>query len=190
MRSLIHRLLPAFLLIMFNSWFSASAQTPALDWTAMPLPSLDGGTIDPASLQGHPVLVVNTASLCGFTPQYEGLQALWERYRDQGLVVLGVPSDDFGGQEYADNDEIKSFCNLNYGIDFPMLTRQKVTGADVHPLFAWIGREAGALGRPQWNFYKYLIGADGRLVAWYSSATGPGSDGLVRAIEGALASRQ
>ena len=189
MRSLLRGTMAVCSLFMFASWFSASAQTSALDWMAMPLPSLDGGTVDPATLQGHPVLVVKTASFCGFTPQYEGLQALWQRYRDQGFVVLGVPSDDFGGQEYADNSEIRSFCTLTYGIDFPMLTRQKVTGADAHPLFAWIGREAGMLGRPQWNFYKYLIGADGRLIAWYSSATGPASDSLAQAIEGALADR-
>lgn len=175
--------------MMLSGWFSASAETPPVDWQAMPLPSLDGGIIDPAMLEGRPVLVVNTASFCGFTPQYEGLQALWERYRDEGLVVLGVPSDDFGGQEYEDNGEIKSFCEVTYGIDFPMLTRQHVTGADAHPLFAWIGREAGTLGSPKWNFYKYLIGRDGRLIEWYSSATGPGSDSLAEAIEDAIAAR-
>ncbi len=174
--------------VMLPGWFAA-AEAPALDWQSMPLPSLDGGVLDPAMFEGHAVLVVNTASFCGFTPQYEGLQALWERYRDQGLVVLGVPSDDFGGQEYQDNGEIKSFCQVTYGIDFPMLTRQQVTGADAHPLFAWIGREAGALGSPKWNFYKYLIGSDGRLVDWYSSATGPGSESLAAAIETAVAAR-
>lgn len=187
----MRRLTRGLLLVpmLLAGWLSASAEATPLDWSALSLPSLDGGAIDPALLTGHPVLVVNTASFCGFTPQYEGLQALWERYRDDGLVVLGVPSDDFGGQEYEDNGEIREFCTLTYGIDFPMTTRQHVTGSQAHPLFAWIGEEAGVLGRPQWNFYKYLIGRDGRLVDWYSSATGPGAESLSEAIEGALAAR-
>lgn len=156
-----------------------------LDWHDLPLPGLDGGSLDPEAFAGHVVLVVNTASLCGFTPQYEGLQALWETYRDRGLVVLGVPSDDFGGQEFADDGQIRQFCEITYGIDFPMLARQTVTGADAHPLFAWIGREAGS---PRWNFHKYLVGRDGRLVSAYASATEPSSASLAEAIEGALAS--
>ena len=181
--------LRAVLAVLFSSWFAAAGQGSPLVWRDMALPSLDGGTIDPALFEGHPVLVVNTASFCGFTPQYEGLQALWQHYREQGPVVLGVPSDDFGGQEYEDDGAIKSFCTVTYGIDFPMLARQEVTGANAHPLFAWIGRQAGPLGSPKWNFYKYLIGRDGRLVAWYSSATGPGSADLAAAIESAIAAR-
>jgi len=158
-----------------------------IDWHALPLPGLDGGSLDAGDLAGRVILVVNTASKCGFTPQYEGLQALWNTYRGQGFVVLGVPSDDFGGQEYGDDDQIREFCEITYGIDFPMLARQAVTGPGAHPLFAWIGREAGVLGSPRWNFYKYLVGRDGRLVDWYSSATEPSSASLAAAIEGALA---
>lgn len=189
MPGLCFRLLLSAVMFAMGSGTASAAQPSALDWTGMPLPSLDGGSLDPKSLEGHAVLVVNTASLCGFTPQYEGLQSLWERYRDQGLVVLGVPSDDFGGQEYEGNDEIKSFCSVTYGIDFPMLTRQEVTGTNAHPLFAWLASEAGAIGSPKWNFYKYLIGRDGRLIDWYSSATGPGSESLAAAIETALAEK-
>jgi glutathione peroxidase len=183
MLPLCRKLPLAAAVMMLSSLFSAAAQAPAINWQAMPLPSLDGGVIDPATLEGHAVLVVNTASFCGFTPQYEGLQALWERYRDEGLVVLGVPSDDFGGQEYESNGEIKTFCTVTFGIDFPMLTRQQVTGGHAHPLFAWIAREAGVMGSPKWNFYKYLIGPDGRLVEWYSSAE------LAAAIEDAIAAQ-
>jgi len=174
-------------MIAIASLFVRSADAAPLDWHALPLPSLDGGTIDPDTLAGKVVLVVNTASMCGFTPQYEGLQALWESHRDRGLVVLGVPSDDFGGQEYGDNGAIREFCELTYGIDFPMLTRQHVKGADAHPLFAWLSREAGMLGSPKWNFFKYVVGRDGRLVGWYSSATGPDSGSLAKAVEDALA---
>lgn len=186
MTGLFSRLLLSAVVLALGGGAASAAQPATIDWAGMPLPSLDGGSLDPALLEGHAVLVVNTASFCGFTPQYEGLQALWEHYRDQGLVVLGVPSDDFGGQEYQDDGEIKTFCTVTYGIDFPMLTRQQVTGANAHPLFAWLAEEAGAIGSPKWNFYKYLVGRDGRLIDWYSSATGPGSESLAAAIETAL----
>jgi glutathione peroxidase len=158
-----------------------------LDWSALDLPRLDGEPFDPAELIGLPVLVVNTASLCGFTSQYEGLQTLWDTYRDQGLVVLGVPSDDFGGQEYGTDQEVKTFCEINYGIDFPMLERQEVKGPDAHPLFAWISEQAGPLGTPRWNFYKYLIAPDGSLVDWYASTTTPQSSAVIEAVESQLA---
>lgn len=165
------------------------SKAEAIDWTKLDLASLDVEPIDPALLAGHPVLVVNTASLCGFTPQYEGLQKLWDTYRDRGLVVLGVPSDDFGGQEYDASGEIKAFCEVNYGINFPMLERQHVKGSQAHPLFAWISKQAGSAGVPRWNFYKYLIAADGTFVDWYASTTKPTSDTVVTAIESQLAAQ-
>lgn len=165
---------------------SGESRAETIDWASIALPGLDGESIDPALLTGHPVLVVNTASLCGFTPQYEGLQQLWDAYRDRGLVVLGVPSDDFGGQEYGESGEIKTFCEVNYGIDFPMLERQHVKGSQAHPLFAWITDRAGSVGAPRWNFYKYLIAADGTFVDWYASTTAPTSDAVIAAIEAEL----
>jgi glutathione peroxidase len=167
-------------------WGGGDARADKLDWSTLDLPSLEGGHLDATTFVGRPVLVVNTASLCGFTPQYEGLQALWERYRDQGLVVFGVPSDDFGGQEYDSDGEIKTFCEVNYGIDFPMLESQNVKGADAHPLFAWIARQAGPVGAPRWNFYKYLIAPDGSFVDWFASTTKPQSAGVIAAIETVL----
>jgi glutathione peroxidase len=137
-------------------------------------------------LAGRPLLVVNTASKCGFTPQYKGLEALWQGYKERGLLVIGVPSNDFGGQEPGSNSEIASFCELNYGVDFPMMAKEKVTGREAHPFFAWAGKEGGFLAKPKWNFFKYLVGKDGRLVDWFSSFTAPDSGKLRAAVEQAL----
>jgi glutathione peroxidase len=177
-------LVAAGLAILFAT---SDSKASNLDWSLLDLPRLNGEPFDPAELIGHLVLVVNTASLCGFTSQYEGLQSLWETYRDEGLVVLGVPSDDFGGQEYNTDEEVKTFCEVNFGISFPMLERQKVKGRDAHPLFAWISEQAGPLGTPRWNFYKYLIAPDGSLVDWYPSTTIPQSSALIGAVEEQLA---
>jgi len=152
----------------------------AFDFT---LQNLKGGDLKLKSFAGKPLLIVNTASKCGFTPQYKGLEALWQANRDKGLVVLGVPSNDFGGQEPGTHDEIKSFCELRFGVDFPLTEKVSVTGSDAHPLFKWIAEKGGFLGRPHWNFYKYLIGPDGRFVDWYSSITAPGSARFTKAVE-------
>jgi glutathione peroxidase len=165
---------------------AAQAQPVALDWSTVPLPALSGGVIDPATLTGKVVLVVNTASKCGFTPQYAGLEALWQSTRSRGLVVLGVPSNDFGRQEPGTDSEVASFCEINYGVDFPLLSKQTVVGADAHPLYRWASARTGPLGVPRWNFHKLLIGRDGQLLDWFSSVTGPDSDRLRGAIERAL----
>jgi len=128
------------------------------------------------------VLVVNTASRCGFTGQYEGLQALYNDYREKGLVVLGVPSKDFR-QELATAEDVKHFCEINYGIDFPMTEIEPVTGDDAHPLFAWMATDGKV---PNWNFNKFLIGPDGALLEHYGSSTRPNSAKLVSRIEETL----
>jgi glutathione peroxidase len=145
--------------------------------------SLEGKPLPLSQYAGKPMVIVNTASKCGFTPQYKGLEALWQAKRDHGLVVLGVPSNDFGGQEPGTHSEIQSFCELRFGVDFPLTEKVSVTGADAHPLFKWIAQKGGFLGRPHWNFYKYLIGPDGRFVDWYSSITAPGSARFTKAVE-------
>ena len=132
--------------------------------------AIDGGTLPLAAWAGKPVLVVNTASFCGYTPQYRDLEALWQQYRDRGLVVLGVPSNDFGAQEPGTADEIKSFCETNYAIDFPLTEKYRVIGGDAHPFYRWVSATLGEGGAPRWNFHKYLIGPDGELAgAWPSS---------------------
>ena len=149
--------------------------------------SIDGGALPLDQYRGRPVLVVNTASQCGFTPQYEGLQALWEKYRDQGLVVLGVPSNDFGGQEPGSTEEIKQFCEVNFGIDFPMTAKYPVTGADAHPFYRWIAETLGESKAPRWNFYKYLIAPDGRIAAAWPSTVKPDSRTVTDTVDTLLA---
>ena len=159
------------------------AEQTAHDFT---LTSLQGETMKLRQFAGRPLLIVNTASKCGFTPQYGGLQALWQRYEPDGLAVIGVPSNDFGGQEPGGADEIGAFCSRNYGVSFPMTEKLHVRGPETHPLFGWLGREGGLLSRPRWNFFKYVIGRDGRLANWFSSVTAPGSGRVQKALEKVL----
>ena len=151
--------------------------------------SIDGEPMPMKDFEGKAVLVVNTASFCGFTKQYKGLQALWEQYRDRGLVVLGVPSNDFGAQEPGTEDEIKEFCAVNFAVDFPMTEKQVVSGNNAHPFYLWVAKELGALSKPRWNFYKILIATDGRAIDWFASTTGPSTPKLVKAVEAALRTR-
>ena len=144
---------------------------------------IDGEKLPLASWRGKVVLIVNTASMCGFTSQYRGLQYLWDSYRDRGLIVLGVPSDDFGGQELDSAAEVKSFCTVNYNIDFPMTDIVNVKGPPAHPYYKWVAEAHGGLAVPRWNFHKHLIDADGNLVDWFMPTVGPASAKLRRAIE-------
>ena len=150
---------------------------------------IDGVDLRLADYKGRVVLLVNTASMCGFTGQYEGLQSLWLDYKDRGLIVLGVPSDDFGGQELDTAEQVKSFCTLNYNIDFPLADITVVKGPNAHPYYKWVADVHGALAVPRWNFYKHLIGPDGKLVDWFASTTSPNSNRLRNAIETALKNR-
>jgi glutathione peroxidase len=145
---------------------------------------LDGGELDLETLRGRPTLFVNTASKCGYTPQYEGLQALHERYGERGLQVLGSPSKDFADQEFDSADEIVAFCQKNYGVTFP-LTELTSVRADPSPLWSDLARQPGS-GPPGWNFTKYLVGADGKLIARFPTKVTPEDPEIVEAIEGAL----
>ncbi|WP_428503235.1 glutathione peroxidase [Roseateles sp.] len=138
--------------------------------------SIAGAPADLASQRGKVLLIVNTASACGFTPQFEGLEALWKRYGEQGLVVVGFPSNEFGGQDPGENSEIASFCQLNYGVSFPMMAKVKVNGADAHPLWQWLKSEKpGLLGTEgiKWNFTKFLVGRDGQVLKRYAPNDAP-----------------
>ena len=181
-----------FSLFLFLSLFAVKGGAmPAVAATAhdFSFVSIDGGDLPLADYKGKVVLLVNTASMCGFTSQYEGLQSLWLDYRDRGLVVLGVPSDDFGGQELDTAKQVKSFCTLNYGIDFPMTDIAVVAGPNAHPYYKWIADVHGSLAIPRWNFHKHLIDADGKLVDWFASTTSPKSNRLREAVEKALKNR-
>jgi glutathione peroxidase len=149
--------------------------------------AIEGGPLPLSSFDGKVVLLVNTASRCGYTHQYGDLQAVWARYRDRGLVVLGVPSNDFGGQEPGKEAEIKEFCEVNFDVDFPLTAKEQVTGAGAHPFYRWAGAELGAKARPRWNFHKYLIAADGSLAGWFPTKTAPSAAEVIAAIEAELA---
>jgi glutathione peroxidase len=148
--------------------------------------SIEGKPLPMTTFKGKAVLLVNTASACGLTPQYKGLEALWQAYRDKGLVVLGVPSNDFGAQEPGSEAEIQSFCEVRYGVDFPLTKKEHVVGAAAHPLYQWIAKELGEAAVPRWNFHKYLIGKDGNLAGTFGSRTEPQAAELSQAIEAAL----
>lgn len=149
--------------------------------------AIDGTSLPLAQYRGHPVLVANTASFCGFTPQYEDLEAVWRRYRDRGLVVIGVPSNDFGRQEPGSAAEIKEFCTTRFSVDFPLTEKQEVVGEAAHPFFRWIVAERGADAAPRWNFHKYLVAPDGSLAAAWPSKVKPTAPEVTAEIERLLA---
>ncbi len=145
--------------------------------------TIRGEALPLSSFEGQPVLVVNTASQCGLTPQYRELQGLWERYKGKGLVVLGVPSNDFGAQEPGTETEIVEFCEVNYSVDFPMTEKQVVIGGEAHPFYQWVVEIAGEDAAPKWNFHKYLIGPEGELVNVFPSKMSPLDAAIVDEIE-------
>jgi glutathione peroxidase len=150
--------------------------------------SITGQSAPFSSHRGKVVLIVNTASACGFTPQFAGLEQLWKDFGDRGLVVIGFPSNQFGAQDPGSNDQIASFCQLNYGVSFPMMAKVEVNGAQTHPLWQWLKHEApGLLGTEaiKWNFTKFLVGRDGRVIRRYAPNDTPAS--LRADIERALA---
>ena len=163
----------------------ANDATSIYDFEAL---SIDGQPAHLSTQRGKVVLIVNTASACGFTPQFAGLEGLWKDYGPRGLVVVGFPSNQFGGQDPKPNDEIASFCQLNYGVSFPMMAKVDVNGAQAHPLWKWLTRAApGILGSQsvKWNFTKFLVGRDGKVVKRYAPTDTP--DSMRRDIEAALA---
>ena len=150
--------------------------------------SIDGQPAHLSSQKGKVLLIVNTASACGFTPQFAGLEKLWETYGPKGLVVMGFPSNEFGSQDPGTDGEIASFCQLNYGVKFPMMSKVKVNGNEAHPLWKWLTAEApGILGTKgiKWNFTKFLVGKDGEVLRRYAPLDKP--EGLSKDIEKALA---
>ncbi len=166
----------------------AQAGREPIDWPSVSIDSIEGGKLATAGFKGKVVLLVNTASFCGYTPQYKDLEALYRRYKDKGLVVLGVPSNDFGEQEPGSNAEIKKFCEATFDVTFPLADKQVVSGEKAHPLYRWAARQTGPLGAPTWNFHKILIGRDGRIVEFFTAAGGMGTR-LDKAVEAALAAQ-
>lgn len=178
------RLIRSVFILALGLLAAAGAQAgsvPVFNFT-----SIEGQPLSLSEYRGKAVLVVNTASRCGFTPQYAGLQDLWEKYRDRGLVVLGVPSNDFGAQEPGSEAEIKSFCEVNFNIDFPMTAKEVVSGEAAHPFYKWAGENLGELSKPRWNFHKILLDREGKAVDWFAPTTAPDAAKLTAAIEAVL----
>lgn len=148
--------------------------------------SIDGEPLPLSSFDGKVLMIVNTASQCGFTRQYAGLQSLWEHYRDQGFVMVGVPSNDFGGQEPGSEAEIKNFCEVNFDIDFPLTEKQHVMGEKAHPFYAWARSVLGDGNAPRWNFHKYLVARNGTLAGAFTTSVAPELPDLAAAIESLL----
>lgn len=165
---------------------SPAAPTAAKSAYDFNLTRIDGKPMPLSAYKGKVVLLVNTASFCGFTPQYEGLQKLQETYAQKGFTVIGVPSGDFMSQEYDDNGKIKDFCETKFGITFPMAEKAVVKGPNAIPLYRWAKTQLPAENEPKWNFHKFLIGKDGKVIAGYNSKVEPGSPALTSAIEKAL----
>ncbi len=176
------RIIFIFLLSMFFWSNISSSEKTFHDFS---IESINGDQITLSDYKNKVVLLVNTASQCGFTPQYSGLQKIFDRYKDDGLIVLGVPSDDFN-QELSNEEEVKKFCEIRFGVNFPMTSIQKIRGNDAHPLYQWISSNVSVIGQPRWNFHKYLISKEGKVLNWFSSMTSPSSEGLVKQVEDAL----
>ena len=166
---------------MFSFFTKGNAQYNQLA-TEFSFKDVQGSAINLADYKEKVILVVNVASRCGFTNQYEGLQSLWKTYRDKGLLVVGIPSNNFR-QEPGTNQEIKVFCETNFGIDFPITEKLSVIGADAHPFFVWAKKNHGSSAIPKWNFHKIIIGKNGKVTGTFTSITKPSSKKFIAAIE-------
>lgn len=174
---------------MFMPQVAAADKDAAKNAHDFAFKAIDGSPLFLSDFKNKVVLVVNTASRCGFTPQYEGLQSLYNKYKDHGLVVLGVPANDFGGQEPGSNKEISAFCTMNFGITFPMTEKEIVTGKDAHPFYKWAARQGKGnivTGKPRWNFHKYLVASDGSLAGSFAPTTKPDAQNFINVLEDEL----
>ena len=172
-------LLLSLIMFFFKTSTSANYEKKFYDFS---IESITGETINFKDYKNKIILVVNTASYCGFTKQYDELQELWDLYKEKGLIVLGVPSNSFN-QEKNNNADIKEFCEVNFNISFPITTITKVKGKSRHSFFKWVEKEAGYLSLPKWNFYKYLINKEGKLSSWFTSVTKPSSEKFLNELK-------
>ena len=174
------------LLIMisfFGNKLSANYEKLAYDFN---FKDLDGSTLNLSEYKGKVLVVVNVASQCGFTKQYDDMQKIWEEYQDKGIVMIGVPSNDFGNQEPGDSKEIKNFCEAKFGITFPMTEKVSVKGEKAHPFYKWAKENYGKSAIPKWNFHKIIIDREGKIIDTFASITNPSSNKFIQAIEKAL----
>ena len=164
----------------FETHLSANEGKLAYDFT---FKDLDGSTINLSEYKGKVIIVVNVASQCGFTNQYEDMQKVWEKYQSKGIIMLGVPSNDFGKQEPGSNSEIKNFCEAKFGISFPMTEKVSVKGKNAHPFYIWAREKHGKSAIPKWNFHKIIIDKNGRIANTFTSITNPSSKKFIKTLE-------
>lgn len=175
--------------LTFSAATTTFAESPSMtDQSAydFSFTTIDGDAMPLSQFEGKAILIVNTASRCGYTPQYAGLQSLHEARADEGVVVLGVPSNDFGRQEPGSEGEIKEFCEVQFGVNFPMTEKEVVKGGNAHPFYQWAAAQFGNGAVPQWNFHKVVVGADGVVTAAFPSSTTPDDAVLGKALDDAL----
>ena len=180
---MLNKLKPFLLLIMISflgSNVSADYEKIAYDFK---FKNLDGGTLNLSEYKGKVIVVINVASRCGFTNQYEDMQKVWEKYHTRGIVVLGVPSNDFGKQEPGSNEDIKNFCESKFGISFPMTEKVSVKGSNAHPFYIWAREKHGKSAVPKWNFHKIIIDKNGKVAETFSSITNPTSKKFTKSLE-------
>tara|TARA_B100000686_G_scaffold181293_1_gene188240 strand:+ start:1784 stop:2338 length:555 start_codon:yes stop_codon:yes gene_type:complete len=175
------------LIILFMTLFSSSAigdyKKLAYDFN---FKDLDGANLNLSEFKEKVIVVVNVASQCGFTNQYEDMQKMWNQYQSKGLIVIGVPSNDFGKQEPGNNSDIKNFCEAKFGITFPMTEKVPVKGDNAHPFYKWAKENHGKSAIPKWNFHKIIIGKNGKIHETFTSITNPSSQKFIKSIEKAL----
>ena len=178
-------LLMAFSIFNFGffSKNSSAKNTLAKDVYNFEFVAFDGSKVELSEFKNKVLLIVNTASKCGFTSQYGDLEKLHQKYKDQGLVVIGVPSNDFGGQEPLNNGEIQNFCKYNYGVNFLVTQKEVVSGKNAHPFYLFAKEKLGVISAPKWNFHKYLINRQGKIIDYFISSTEPMSDKIIKSVE-------
>ncbi len=168
------------IMTFFGTKVSSDYQKLAYDFNFQ---NIDGSELKLSEYQNKIIIVVNVASQCGFTAQYDDMQKIWEKYQEKGIIMLGVPSNDFGSQEPGSNKEIKDFCESKFGITFPMTEKVLVKGSDAHPFYLWAKKNYGSSAIPKWNFHKIIINKDGKIAETFSSITNPSSKKFINILE-------
>ena len=176
----INFLILIFMISIFSNPATASYDKLAYDFNFV---SIEGSSLNLSKFKGKIIIVINVASKCGFTNQYKDMQQIWEKYKNKGVVILGVPSNDFGQQEPENNEDIKKFCETNFGISFPMTEKVSVKGSNAHPFYNWAKKNYGNSAVPKWNFHKIIINKNGKIENTFSSFTKPTSKKFISALE-------
>tara|TARA_B110000438_G_C15750066_1_gene622529 strand:+ start:208 stop:762 length:555 start_codon:yes stop_codon:yes gene_type:complete len=176
----IHIIILIIIMSLFSTSGNAKYEKLAYDFN---FNDLDGSPLKLSDYKNKVIIIINVASKCGFTNQYEDMQKIWELYQEKGLIIIGVPSNDFGAQEPGNNEEIKNFCEAKFGISFPMAEKIIVKGDNAHPFYLWAKKNHGSSAIPKWNFHKIIINKNGKVAETFSSITKPSSKRFIRTIE-------